>query len=520
MSRLWISMLVICIGTCLFGQNQFIVRFDTGTSLPGGQSLVGEYRWEIISSAKKLYRLTTNHTLEEIQRIPGIQHAYRDAPLEKRETIPDDPRFSEQPSLEKIDLPLAWDYTTGGVTALGDQVVIAVIDDGFDRQHTDLMPSLWSNPGEVPNDGIDNDQNGFTDDYFGVNLQSKNDQHNKKPHGTSVAGIVGARGNNRLGIAGINWNAQLMLISIPNLTISDLFIGYEYVLDQRRKYDQSGGKEGAYVVAFNQSLGVTGRTPDEFPDWCPYFDEFLDAGILFINATTNSEWDVDTQFDMPTSCPSLGLITVTNTDLADERVSSGYGKTTVDLSAPGDGSYSLTVDDEYRDFSGTSAASPHVTGVVGLLWTYPCDQFAAYLKNNPRGGALLIKDYLFAGVDPLPGLTDKTVTGGRLNAANPMRAIQNDWCTEVLGDHLDIEKVILDQGARSLQVNLIRADAEPLDVVICNTLGQVLYRQKVSSPVQSFFTLDPLPSNITYGNVYFISVRQGKYIATRKLIYL
>ena len=101
-----------------------------------------------------------------------------------------------------------------------------------------------------------------------------------------------------------------------------------------------------------------------------------------------------------------------------------------------------------------------------------------------------------------------------------MRAIQNDWCTEVLGDHLDIEKVILDQGARSLQVNLIRADAEPLDVVICNTLGQVLYRQKVSSPVQSFFTLDPLPSNITYGNVYFISVRQGKYIATRKLIYL
>lgn len=520
MHRLLVSLLLVGICSWLDAQNQFIVKFNSSEPVPGTQNIVPEYLWQTISKSKRLYKLITSHSLEEVRAIPGVLHAYPDALLEKRETVPDDPQFADQPSLEKIESSKAWDYTKGGTNALGDKIVIAVIDEGFDISHIDFQGNLWANPGEIPNDGIDNDQNGFTDDYYGVNLQSKNDQHNAKQHGTSVAGIIGAKGNNAIGIAGINWNTQLMLISIPNLTISDLFIGYEYVLDQRRKYNLSNGQEGAYVVAFNQSLGVTGRTPDEFPDWCPYFDEMLDAGILFINATTNSEWDVDTQYDMPASCPSQGLITVTNTNLADMRVTSGYGQTTIDLAAPGDGSYSLGINNEYRDFTGTSAASPHVTGVVGLLFSYPCTEFAQYLKSNPKEGAIIIRDYLLGGVDIVPSLAEETVTGGRLNALNPMRTIQEEWCTEVLGDELGIRQVFLNQNDRTLRIDLVRKDAEPLEYLICNTLGQVMYHEKLTNPVQNVIFLDHLPGNITYGNVYFICLRQGKTIVATKLIYL
>lgn len=520
MHRQLISFLFVGISSWLVAQNQFIVKLKDNSVISQAQLVLPEYRWQVISGSKMLYKLTTTHSLEEIRQLPDVLRAYPDAPLEKRETVPNDPLYPDQPSLEKIALPQAWDYTTGGANALGDKIVIAVIDEGFDISHTDFEGNLWSNPGEIPNDGIDNDQNGYVDDYYGVNLQSKNDQHVAKQHGTSVAGIIGARGNNATGIAGINWNTQLMLISIPNLTISDLFIGYEYVLEQRRKYNLTNGQDGAYVVAFNQSLGVTGRKPDEFPDWCPYFDEMLDAGILFINATTNSEWDVDTQYDMPASCPSEGLITVTNTNLSDVRVTSGYGQTTIDLAAPGDGSYSLGINNEYRDFTGTSAASPHVSGLVGLLFGYPCTDFAQYLKSNPREGAIIVRDYLLSGVDLIPSLAEETVTGGRLNAINPMRAIQQEWCKEVLGDELVIRQVTLNQSARTLRIDIVRKDAQPVDYLICNTLGQVMYHETVTNPVQNVIFLDHLPGNITYGNVYFVCLRQGKSIVATKLIYL
>src|SRR5690606_1454004 len=111
------------------------------------------------------------------------------------------------------------------------------------------------NHGEIPGDGIDNDQNGYTDDYLGLNVQTDNDQHASDVHGTAVAGIIGAQGGNQKGVCGINWNVKLLLISGIERE-SDIIEGYQYATALRNTYRNSGGTQGAFVVATSLSAGI------------------------------------------------------------------------------------------------------------------------------------------------------------------------------------------------------------------------------------------------------------------------
>jgi len=149
---------------------------------------------------------------ESLGQLPCVARLYPDRPIQWRRT-PNDPAYINQADMNLIGMPAAWDITTGGVTAEGDTIVVAVIDQGFQVDHEDLVDNIWLNHFEIPGDGIDNDLNGYTDDHRGYSVVTDNDAHTVNSHGTSVCGIIGARGNNGKGAAGVNWHVKLMLVS-------------------------------------------------------------------------------------------------------------------------------------------------------------------------------------------------------------------------------------------------------------------------------------------------------------------
>ena len=161
--------------------------------------------------------------LKEIKENPWVQHAQYDHYITKRQTFPDDPSFSSQWGMHNtgqsggledadIDAPEAWDLTTGGVNALGDEIVVAIVDGGCLLSHSDLNDNLWINEDEIPGNGIDDDNDGYVDDINGWNAYNSNGSISSDGHGTHVAGIVGAEGNNGSMVAGVNWDVKLMII--------------------------------------------------------------------------------------------------------------------------------------------------------------------------------------------------------------------------------------------------------------------------------------------------------------------
>ncbi|WNJ20317.1 GEVED domain-containing protein [Pontibacter sp. G13] len=339
---------------------------------------------------------------------------------------PNDPDFPQQWALENtgqsggsfdadIDATEAWDITTGGLSALGDSIVIAVIDDGFSLDHEDL--NFWKNYGEIPGNNIDDDGNGYIDDFNGWNAYNSTGAMTLATHGTHVTGIAAAKGDNNTGISGVTWDVKVMPVAGSSGTEAVVMEAYTYVLEARARYNETQGQSGTFVVATNSSFGVNFGDPQNFPIWCALYDSLGAQGILNVASTMNIGSDVDVVGDIPTSCGSDWLITVTNTTDNDSRNSgAAFGANTVDLGAPGTNVYSTLPSQSYGFDTGTSMSAPQVTGVLALMFSAACPAFMVQYRNDPGQAALAIKDYLLQGVDTLPGLTGFTVTGGRLNA--------------------------------------------------------------------------------------------------------
>ena len=344
--------------------------------------------------------------------------------------FPDDSLFQEQWHLHNtgqtggtpdadIDAPEAWDISTGGLTAHGDTLVVAVIDEGFDLSHPDIN---WrTNHGEIPGNGIDDDQNGYIDDANGWNAIDQSGILPQDVHGTHISGIISAKGNNTLGVSGITWNTQILPVLgfQPGGTVlkaeSDVLAAYAYVYDMRKQYNESQGEKGAFIVATNTAFGVSNSRPEDHPIWCAVYDSLGSLGILNVVATSNNDINIDEQGDVPSACPSPYLIAVTSTGKNDQRSPRGYGPINVDLGAPGDSILSTGLNGSYRLLTGTSMSTPQVAGAVALMLSASPSSLLAAYKNEPATYALTYREILLNGVDTLSELKDITATGGRLN---------------------------------------------------------------------------------------------------------
>jgi subtilisin family serine protease len=294
-----------------------------------------------------------------------------------------------------INAPEAWD----GITT-APNIIVAVIDSGVRYTHIDLANNMWINPGEIPNNGIDDDRNGFVDDVHGMNAVDTNgDPVDVTGHGTLVSGIIGASTNNRLGMAGICWDVQIMACRFISDTgegsLSDAIECIDYATSM-----------GAHVI--NASWGS--------PSYSSFLENSIrrarDAGILFIAASGNDGLDADANPFYPASFTLDNILSVTATTSTDLLASyANYGASSVDLAAPGSSIYStyFTSDSGYSYASGTSLAAPFVAGTAALMLTrYPTESYGQ------------IRTRILATTDPLPSLTGKCTTGGRLNLATAL----------------------------------------------------------------------------------------------------
>lgn len=451
-------LLIFCFGLITLGsiaqqQNhisgELIVQFAAQTNPDAfarkfeSEHEIGIAKIDVLSDIGRIYLLQfadPNTNLDRAIRLlmhdKEINLVQKNHFVSNRETIPTDALFSEAWHLKNtggggglidadIDATEAWDMTTGGITTHNDTIVVCIIEGGgVDIYHEDLVNNIWKNYAEIPDDGIDNDGNGYVDDFNGWNVQTETDEVGAGSHGTRVAGIIGATGNNGIGHAGVNWKVKMMIIKGQTASNeASVIAAYSYPLTMRKRYNDSFGEEGAFVVVTNSSWGIDGGTPEESPLWCAMYDTLGAYGIISVGATTNDDNNVEVTGDMPTNCTSNYFIGVTMTNNLDVRAGSGYGTTSVDLAAPGFGIKSTTPGNSYGSGNGTSFATPCVTGAVALVYAAPCAEFINLAKYNPAAAALQVRQHILDGVDPVDGLITDVATGGRLNVNNALNLL-------------------------------------------------------------------------------------------------
>lgn len=368
--------------------------------------------------------LSEQDMLNAFYRNPKVQMAQLNHIVRER-VVPSDTEYGQQWQHQNIMSEAAWDITTGGVTATGDTIVVCVLEN-CDLPHPDLIDNAWFNHLEIPNNGVDDDANGYVDDHRGWNTPNNNDNVYGGSHGTQVAGMIGATGNNALGVVGANWNVKIMVVQYGGVQEAAVIAAYTYPWQMRKLYRTTNGSKGAFVVSTNASWGIDGGQPADAPLWCAIYDSLGTEGILSCGATANQNYDVDQVGDLPTACPSDFMVSVTATNSSDVRTFSGYGATTIDVGAPGSSVYTTSLGGGYGSTSGTSFASPLTAGVIGLLYSAPCSSLMDLVLNDPQAGALYVRQALFDGVDQVGNLPGNTVTGGRINAFNSLQSIMDN----------------------------------------------------------------------------------------------
>ncbi|MCA2945498.1 S8 family serine peptidase, partial [Microcystis sp. M011S1] len=410
-----------------YAPNQLILKFKQGiasTQVAQFKSLFGAVSTQTIKlTGAQVWKLSGSLSVEKIlaqyRSNPIFEYIEPDyirtvGAFTPQATFPNDPSFNQLWGLHNtgqsggtpdadIDAPEAWDIQTGN-----PNLVIGVLDTGVDYNHPDLAGNIWTNPGEIAGDGIDNDGNGYIDDIRGWDFAyNDNNPSDVQGHGTHVSGTIAGKGNNGVGVTGLAWNAKIMPLKFLNDqgsgSTSNAILAINYAKDKGVKLTNNSWGGGGYSQALYDAINAAGQ-----------------AGALFIAAAGNNGNNNDANPFYPASYNLANIISVAATNRNDQLVTfantggwwgSNYGLTSVDLGAPGSEIYSTTPNNTYATYSGTSMASPHVAGAAALLWS-----------QNPTWTAQQVKNTLMNTGDPLASLAGKTVSGKRLNVFNALGA--------------------------------------------------------------------------------------------------
>ena len=289
-------------------------------------------------------------------------------------------------------------------------VWVGIIDEGYMYTHEDLAANAGTNPGEVAGNGVDDDGNGYVDDVYGWDFAGGNNSvfdGSTDDHGTHVAGTIGGVGGNGKGVAGVCWSVKLInakFLGRNGGTTANAVKSVDYMTDLKTRH-------GINLVATSNSWGGGGFS-QALQD---AIGRANNANILFIAAAGNSTYNCDTSTSCyPAEYPNANVIAVASITSSGAISSfSNYGATTIDIGAPGSGIWSTVpasskgqVVSSYASYSGTSMATPHVSGAAAL-----------YAANHPGSSAATIKSAILSSAVPTASLSGKTVTGGRLNVS-------------------------------------------------------------------------------------------------------
>lgn len=349
-----------------------------------------------------------NYEIKLDQEDVGYGYTERELPFDNRPTkAPNDPLFKEQWALNNegqsggkakahLDALKAWLKTQGS-----QDVVVAVLDTGVDYTHQDLINNIWLRPENVP--AYVDDELGVINDKKGFNADANTgDPMDQNGHGTHCAGIIGAEGNNNLGIAGVNWKVQIMPLKFLGRggfgSTKNAIEAINYAIDRK--------KAGVNVRVINASWGST--------QYSKALEDAIRAageqGILFVAAAGNSSTNNDKRPHYPSNYDLPNVISVAALDRSDAMASfSNYGAKTVHIAAPGKDIVSTWLNDGFREASGTSMATPQVAGVAALI-----------VANNPKIKVDALRKKLLKSVDKLDVLEGKVENGGRVNAAKAL----------------------------------------------------------------------------------------------------
>ena len=347
--------------------------------------------------------LTVDEAIGRYRNHPKVQYIEPNYVLQA-DRVPNDPRFTELWGMRNtgqtggtpgadIHAVTAWDHFQGS-----NQVLIGVIDTGVDYNHPDLAANIWTNAGEIPGNGLDDDHNGYVDDVHGWDfINGDNNPFDDNGHGTHVSGTIGAVGDNGNGVVGVNWRVKIMALKFLNAggsgNTADAILAVEYATLMHVNLTSNSWGGGGYSQGLVDAIADAGN-----------------HGILFVAAAGNSGVDTDLSPHYPSAYPLDNIVSVAATDHNDQLAGfSNYGVQTVDLAAPGVNILSTFPNATYGSISGTSMATPHVSGVLGLVF-----------GRFPDISHLDAKALVLNRADRIPSLNGRVMTGGRLNAWLPI----------------------------------------------------------------------------------------------------
>ena len=406
------------------GQPEILVKFKSGVSQETIDRLTAQRNdrvedrienaegWEAIDDLDNADATTL---VAEYQQLGEVEYAEPNFEIELDEVatgplvpiLPHDPQFNDQWALANsgqrggkkgadISATLAWSITTGS-----EDVVVAVLDSGVDYNHEDLAENMWRRPEKMA--PYHDNELGTIDDEYGYSaINGISDPMDENGHGTHCAGIIGAEGENNLGIAGVNWKVKIMPLKFMNASgfgsTKDAIEAINYVIDRK--------KEGVNVRVISASWGSTQKSR-ALEDAIRKAGE---NGITFIAAAGNSSTDNDRRPHYPSNYDLPNVLSVAALDRNDQLASfSNYGVKTVAIAAPGVDILSTWLGNQYEEKSGTSMATPVISGVAALI-----------LAEHPKMSVDELRKKLMASTDPIVALKGKTVSGGRINAAKAL----------------------------------------------------------------------------------------------------